>query len=112
MKIGFAQINPTVGDIQGNGEKIVEVIKNYSSKCDLIIFPEMVLTGYPAQDLLFETQFLNIAQNQLEKISNVVEDCVIILGTVRSEKNNLLNKNSIFTDRPVQRLKIPKLFCF
>ena len=80
MKIGFAQINPTVGDIEGNGKGIIEIIKNYSSKCDLIIFPEMVLTGYPAQDLLFETQFLNIAQNQLEIISQSVKNCVIILA--------------------------------
>ena len=95
MKIGFAQINPTVGDIEGNGKGIIEIIKNYSSKCDLIIFPEMVLTGYPAQDLLFETQFLNIAKNQLEIISQSVKNCVIILGTVRFEKNDLFNTAAV-----------------
>ena len=91
MKIGFAQINPTVGDLVGNTQKILDIITSNSKKCDIIIFPEMVLTGYPAQDLLFETQFLNLAKNQSDAIVDSIEDCTVILGTIRAENSKLFN---------------------
>ena len=72
MKIGLAQINPTVGDITGNCTKILEYINNYSDKCDIIVFPEMVLTGYPPQDLLLESRFIQLANTELETISKKV----------------------------------------
>ena len=59
MKIALAQINPTVGALSSNSQKILDVIKDYSSKSDLIIFPEMCLTGYPPQDLLLDSSFIN-----------------------------------------------------
>ena len=68
MKIALAQINPTVGALSGNSQKILDVIKDYSSKSDLIIFPEMCLTGYPPQDLLLDSSFINKAEDILEKI--------------------------------------------
>ena len=58
MKIALAQINPTVGALDNNSQKIEEIIQEYSPKCDLIVFPEMCLTGYPPQDLLMETAFI------------------------------------------------------
>ena len=58
MKVTLAQINPTVGDLSGNSRKIAGIIQEYSLKCDLIIFPEMCLTGYPPQDLLLDLVFI------------------------------------------------------
>ena len=54
MKVALAQINPTVGALSSNSEKIINIIQKFSSKCDLLIFPEMCLTGYPPQDLLLD----------------------------------------------------------
>ena len=73
MKVAFAQINPIVGDLIGNTKKILDIISLNSRNCDIIIFPEMVLTGYPAQDLLLETQFIKFAQNQLNEIADSVK---------------------------------------
>ena len=73
MKIGLAQLNPTVGDIDGNGIKILEIVQKYSNQCDIIVFPEMVLTGYPPQDLLFETQFISLVSSKINEIVNFVE---------------------------------------
>ena len=58
MKIALEQINPTVGALLNNAKKISTIIKEHSSKCDLIIFPEMSLTGYAPQDLLLDNVFI------------------------------------------------------
>jgi len=91
LKIGLAQLNPAVGDIEGNTVKILKYIQKYGSQCDLIIFPEMVITGYPPQDLLFETQFIDLVTSKINEIVNLVEDCVVIIGSIRNENDNLYN---------------------
>jgi len=58
MKFALAQINPTVGDIYGNTQNIIQTIVEYGKDIDVLVFPEMVITGYPPQDLLFEPSFL------------------------------------------------------
>ena len=68
MKVVLAQINPTVGALDANSEKIKEIIREYTSQCDLIIFPEMVLTGYPPQDLLLDDTFIQQTQEALDGI--------------------------------------------
>ncbi|MEI8218780.1 MAG: nitrilase-related carbon-nitrogen hydrolase, partial [Elusimicrobiota bacterium] len=53
MKIALAQINPTVGDIAGNAKKILAWIARAKDQgADVVVFPEMALTGYPPEDLL------------------------------------------------------------
>ena len=56
MKVALAQINPTVGNILGNYNKIIFHIHKYSNKADLIIFPELSLSGYPPEDLVLQTK--------------------------------------------------------
>jgi NAD+ synthetase len=59
MKIGFAQINPTVGDLSGNFEKILGAYEKLAAGgAELILTPELALTGYPPQDLLFKSRFV------------------------------------------------------
>ena len=69
MKITLAQINPTVGALRENCSKIKEIMDRYSSECDIIVFPEMVLTGYPPQDLLLDKSFLVSAERSLGRDS-------------------------------------------
>ena len=61
MKVVLAQINPTVGALKKNAQKIIEIIREYTPKCDVIVFPEMALTGYPPQDLLLDKSFIQKA---------------------------------------------------
>ncbi len=59
MKIALAQINVTVGDLRGNEAKIARCLSRAkASKADLVIFPELSLTGYPPEDLLFKGVFI------------------------------------------------------
>jgi NAD+ synthase (glutamine-hydrolysing) len=59
MKIGFAQINPTVGDLRGNFEKIAGAYDQLArAGADIVIAPELAVTGYPPQDLVFKSRFV------------------------------------------------------
>ncbi|SVD62241.1 uncharacterized protein METZ01_LOCUS415095, partial [marine metagenome] len=96
MKVALCQINPTVGALNENTLKICEIIKEYSTQCDLLIFPEMVLTGYPPQDLLLDESFIQKTEEALGGIASYVKDTAVILGSVRRVKDHLYNTAVIF----------------
>jgi len=59
MKIGFAQLNTTVGDLRGNFEKILKSYEHLAGAgAELVITPELAITGYPPQDLVFKSRFV------------------------------------------------------
>lgn len=69
MKIVMAQVNPIVGDLKGNLEKILAVIETTSvQKPDLIVFPELAITGYPPRDLLEREWLIGGAQSSLDQL--------------------------------------------
>jgi NAD+ synthase len=69
LKIALAQINPTIGDIEGNGEKIItEFRKAESNNCDLIIFPELSISGYLAADLFKKKYFIEAIEKKIIEI--------------------------------------------
>ncbi len=83
MKIGFAQINTTVGDLDGNAEKILSAYRNLSQRgAEIVITPELALTGYPPQDLLFKSQFVPRNLEALNKIADEVNGPALVLGFV------------------------------
>lgn len=89
MRIAVAQINTSVGDLEGNTHKIMTAIKNAKS-ADLIIFPELTITGYPPQDLLSEPHFV---QKTKEMVLHLAEttDIPCIVGFVDCCDGNLYN---------------------
>lgn len=92
MKVLLAQINPTVGDIEGNSLKIVEAIKKgKQQKVDLVILPELVLTGYPPRDLLIKKSFVEKNKTELKKIISETEGIAVIFGFVDEVKGDLYN---------------------
>ncbi|MEM7650703.1 MAG: NAD+ synthase [Pseudomonadota bacterium] len=66
LKFTIAQLNPTLGDIAGNSEKILDVWKNADS--DLVIFTEMIICGYPAEDLVLKPAFLDSIKTHIDKL--------------------------------------------
>lgn len=81
MKIALAQINPTVGDIAGNANIIKEYIKKASSLgAELVVFPELSLTGYPPRDLLLKPQFIEDNYTALQDIASHCHDCSALVG--------------------------------
>ncbi len=90
MKITLAQLNPTVGAIEQNLEKALDVIKENAASTDLIVFSELYLTGYPPRDLLFTHGFMDRVGEALEKlreISNRFPDTGLIMGVPTRRKS-------------------------
>ncbi|MDF1541006.1 MAG: NAD+ synthase [Candidatus Thorarchaeota archaeon] len=106
MKIALAQINSTVGDIQGNLSKVIEGIQNARERgASIVAFPEMVITGYPPHDLLYETAFLQSNKRAALGIANETKGIVVILGFVDfDEELNLYNAAAIFEDGELIRI--------
>src|SRR6476661_923991 len=83
MKIGFAQINPTVGDLSGNFEKIVAAYQRLAeSGAELVLTPELAITGYPPQDLVFKSQFVPQNLEVLEKLQARLGKAALLVGYV------------------------------
>lgn len=83
MKIGFAQINPTVGDLRGNCELIIGAYERLAAAgAELVLTPELALTGYPPQDLVFKSRFVPENLAVLEKLHSRVGDTALLVGFV------------------------------
>lgn len=74
MKVTLAQANPTVGDINGNLERLLQWLKTWHNKTDLLVFPELYLSGYPPKDLLTRVAFINRLEAAVERIIKVSGD--------------------------------------
>ncbi|MEM1997232.1 MAG: NAD+ synthase [Candidatus Bathyarchaeia archaeon] len=98
MKIAMAQINPTLGDIKGNVEKIKEYIgmaKKHDA--DIVIFPELAVTGYPPMDLLYEKEFVKENKRMLlAMINEMNEEIVGVIGFVDYDNRDLYNAAVVF----------------
>lgn len=84
MKVFIAQLNPTIGDLAGNREKIIEAIhQGRLQKAEVVLFSELVLTGYPPEDLLLLPQFLDEVEKELQEITKNTMGIIAIVGTPR-----------------------------
>jgi NAD+ synthase (glutamine-hydrolysing) len=83
MKIGFAQLNPTVGDLRGNFQKILEFYERLSAAgAELVVTPELAITGYPPQDLVFKSRFVPEALEILDELHRRVGKAALLVGFV------------------------------
>ncbi|RMD47788.1 MAG: NAD+ synthase [Aquificota bacterium] len=99
IRVALSQINLTVGDIEGNTQKIINEIKKAKEKhVDIIAFPELAITGYPPEDLLFKEEFIDSNLNAIEKIKKHTENIVAIVGFVDKEKD-IYNAAAILCNR-------------
>ena len=100
FRIGLAQINSTVGDLDGNSQKIIEYIHAARDKgIDLIAFPELALIGYPPEDLLLKPSFLAEAKSYLEKIIENSTGIAAVVGCVERIDTDIFNGAAIFSNR-------------
>jgi NAD+ synthase (glutamine-hydrolysing) len=83
MRIGFAQINTTVGDIQGNRDRILSAYTMaVALDADLVLTPELALTCYPPQDLVFKSRFVSETLEALEQLRGAVGTIPLLVGYV------------------------------
>ena len=74
MKFFIAQINPIVGDLEGNAKKIIQVAaKGYANSSDIMLTPELSLWGYPAKDLLLKRTLIENQYSILDQLSKKIQ---------------------------------------
>ncbi len=81
LRIALAQVNATVGDVGGNARLVIEWIGRARDEgAQLVLFPELVLSGYPAEDLWLKGHFLDRVGEALHEVAAEVEDIVAVVG--------------------------------
>jgi NAD+ synthase (glutamine-hydrolysing) len=94
-RLALAQINATVGDIEGNTAKIIAFIaKATKAGADIVIFPELSLTGYPPEDLLLKPHFLRRNMAALEEVAAATTDIYAVVGFAEDAGQGGLPSNS------------------
>ncbi len=97
LRVAMAQINSVVGDLKGNIQKIEEYIEKAKKQTvDLVIFPELAVTGYPPQDLLLEKSFIRENKALLNKCIKNNHGIACIVGFVDYTKDHLYNAAAVF----------------
>ena len=83
LRVGLAQLNTVVGDIDGNTSRIIELMTQAAALgCDIVAFPELAITGYPPEDLLLRAGFVRDVSAALDRIIAASGSCTAIVGFV------------------------------
>jgi NAD+ synthase/NAD+ synthase (glutamine-hydrolysing) len=102
MKIALAQINPTIGDFEQNTEKMLRFVEKAKGlSCDLVIFSELVISGYPPRDLLERQDFVAANLGHLHRLVESVKGIGVICGFVdenQDEEGNPLYNSAVLFD--------------
>ena len=81
MRLALAQMNSVVGDLDGNRDRILELLgRARDAGADLVLFPELAVTGYPPEDLLLRPAFVRAAQREVERLAAATEGVVALVG--------------------------------
>ncbi len=89
MRVALAQINTTVGDLSGNESRILEAyLSGSDSRADLVVFPELTLTGYPPRDLLLRDAFIEANLAALDRLAKATGKTGLVIGFVGRNGRN------------------------
>lgn len=118
IRIGLAQINVVVGAIENNVDRIIEYAQRAKDEfdCHLLVCSEMVLTGYPPEDLLMRPGFHARIEQQLERLCSAISGIDLIIGYPKIEGSHMYNLGALIVDgRIVQeyrKMKLPNYAVF
>src|SRR4030043_344938 len=106
LRSGLCQINTTVGDIEGNTKKSLDYVeKGKKMGADLLAFPEMAVTGYPPEDLLLMTKFIEANLKAVERIAKATSSITALVGFV-DKKEDIFNAAAL-----LQKGKVVPAYC-
>ncbi|KTC65934.1 glutamine dependent NAD+ synthetase (plasmid) [Legionella adelaidensis] len=103
LNILMVQMNPLVGAIKANTRKIIEIIQKHQGQYDLLVFPELILTGYPPEDLLLRLELFTQVEESLKEIYEAVKSGYVIVGHPSLEQGRRFNSASIIGNNNVIR---------
>ena len=102
MRLALAQINTIVGDLAGNRGRILAALADARADgADLVVFPELAVTGYPPEDLLLRPSFVRAAEASLREIAATCTDLVALVGTPVFDRD-LYNACAVCADGEVK----------
>jgi len=107
MKVLMAQLNPKIGDLVGNTDKVLKTIEMGKEQgVDCILFPEMTLCGYAPHDLVLHDNFISEMEDQLDRVVRASEGIAVVVGLLRRnpiyEEKNLLISAAIIDNGELQ----------
>jgi NAD+ synthase (glutamine-hydrolysing) len=98
LRVALGQINPTVGDFERNVRMIVDVIERARAQgADLVAFPELAITGYPPEDLLFKPAFIEANLRALDEVTRASRGLSVVVGFV-DKRDDIFNAAAVFHD--------------
>lgn len=100
MKVALAQIDLLVGDIAGNTDKIIQTAKHARDQlaADIVVFPELTITGYPPEDLLLRADFIKRTEKAVEQIVAQVSGIHAVVGSPEKIQDKLFNSALVLRD--------------
>ncbi|GAB4488499.1 MAG: NAD+ synthase [Thermodesulfovibrionales bacterium] len=98
MRVALAQMNPTVGDLRGNAGRIRSFVKRAQARhADIVVFPELALTGYPPEDLLLKPRFIADSVSELQRICSWIHGIAAVVGFVEQRRGELYNAAAVIS---------------
>ncbi|MEY3806879.1 MAG: hypothetical protein RIR69_1691 [Actinomycetota bacterium] len=92
IRVALSQLNPVVGDLVGNESKILaDYAKAAEANCDVVVYPELSVTGYPPEDLLLKSAFVAQNLDALLRIAHRTQSCAAVVGFVDQRDGALYN---------------------
>ena len=99
LRVALAQINLVVGDFNFNADKIKQHLKQAKKMgADVVLFPELAVTGYPPEDLLLKESFLKQCDKNLKKISRYTKGLTAIIGFAEKKGKAIYNSAALLSD--------------
>src|SRR5579875_2426046 len=118
LRIGLAQLDLLVGDVQGNAARVIETAENARAALapDLLVFPELTLSGYPPEDLLFHRGFRRQVEAGLEAVRRQVHGVSVCVGYPEYSGLNIFNSAALIVDGRVlathRKIELPNYKVF
>ena len=117
LRAGLSQINPRVGDITGNTKKIAEAVGAARDlDVDILCFPELAVTGYPPEDLLLKTEFIDDNIRALDEIKKHCSDNMVVIVGFVDKKDDIFNSAAVIQRGEVidvyHKLRLPNYGVF
>ena len=110
LTVGLSQLNPLVGDLLGNEGKILaDYAKAEAADCDVVVYPELTITGYPPEDLLLKKAFVRDNELAVERIAARTKECAALIGFVKAEGDQLFNAVALCSSGKVQGMYLKQL---
>ena len=107
LKITLAQLNPVVGDLEGNAAKALTAYETaVRDGADLIVFPELFITGYPPEDLVLKPAFQRAARQTVEELARAfIKGPAALIGTIWAEEGQLYNAVALIENGRIEAVR-------